>query len=433
MPIPQEWLQYAPKPRDLANGKEWNVFLSYRSVNRTWVLNLYDILKELGYKVFIDQVELAAGDDLVLRLGAALNKSQSGILIWSAAAADSAWVQREYSKMTNMSLSDPSFFFVPVKLDGTAFPGLADALVFVDFSSYPDGPNGGELLRLLHGISGKALSPEGARFANDQNELAIDMANQVDAAKRNNDPDEITRLFNENSLPWKTTASLGCKAAENLIKLGRNDEAIQLLARVKEQFPKAIRPKQMLALALARRKNDADLKEAQKILSTLYTQGERDPETVGIYARTWMDRYNKSKEPADLRQSRNYYEEAYKKAPDDYYTGINAASKSVFLDEYEKGAAIAQKILDNVGSKAVPSDYWKTATIAEAFLILKRYAEAADMYQQAVDTAPTEYGSHESTWGQAKLLMEKLKPSMEERALMTVAFAHLEKDAKQNA
>ena len=422
MPIPQEWLQYAPKPRDLPSGKEWNVFLSYRSVNRTWVLNLYDILKELGYKVFIDQVELAAGDDLALRLGNALNKSQSGILIWSAAAADSAWVQREYSKMTNMSLNDPSFRFVPVKLDEAAFPGLADATIFIDFSSYPDGPNGGELLRLLNGIAGKALSPEAARFANNQNELAIDMANQIDAAKRNDDADEITRLFNENSLPWKTTASLGCKAAENLIKLGKNEEAISLLTKVKDQFPRAIRPKQMLALALARKRNDTDLREAQKILSTLYTQGERDPETVGIYARTWMDRYNKSGNPSDLRQSRNYYLEAYKRAPDDYYTGINAASKSVLLNEYDNGTAIAEKILENIGIEAVTGDYWKTATIAEAFLILKRYQEAGVMYQQAVDIAPTDRGSHKSTMEQAKLLMDKLQTSDNERKNVLNAF-----------
>ena len=54
--IPAEWLQYAPKPNPLTDGNEWNVFLSYRSVNRTWVLNLYDVLTELGHKVFFRPV-----------------------------------------------------------------------------------------------------------------------------------------------------------------------------------------------------------------------------------------------------------------------------------------------------------------------------------------------------------------------------------------
>jgi hypothetical protein len=39
-----QWLDLAPRPDVLPPGKEWHVFLSYRSVNRPWVLGLYDIL-----------------------------------------------------------------------------------------------------------------------------------------------------------------------------------------------------------------------------------------------------------------------------------------------------------------------------------------------------------------------------------------------------
>jgi len=37
---------------------------------------------------------------------------------------------------------------------------------------------------------------------------------------------------------------------------------------------------------------------AQEILGTLYQQHERDLETLGIYARTWMDRYTRSQDVA---------------------------------------------------------------------------------------------------------------------------------------
>ena len=37
------------------------MFLSYRSVDRLWVLGLYDVLKELDYEVFLDQVVLVGG------------------------------------------------------------------------------------------------------------------------------------------------------------------------------------------------------------------------------------------------------------------------------------------------------------------------------------------------------------------------------------
>src|SRR3954469_4674987 len=87
--LPNEWLKYAPPPRPLGPGENWNVFLSYRSVNRPWVLNLYDVLRQQGQKVFIDQCVLLPGDPLILRLQDALNTSQAGVLIWSKATGDS--------------------------------------------------------------------------------------------------------------------------------------------------------------------------------------------------------------------------------------------------------------------------------------------------------------------------------------------------------
>ena len=71
------------------------------------------------------------------------------------------------------------------------------------------------------------------------------------------------------------------------------------------------------------------------------------------------------------------------------------------------------------------SDYWKTATIGEIFLIQKKYKEAGDMYEKAVAMARTERGSHESTFTQAKRLMEKLQPTDEERKLIEGVFKHL--------
>ena len=426
--IPREWLQYAPKPRPLNADEEWNVFLSYRSVNRTWVLNLYDVLVDLGYKVFIDQCELAAGKDLVMRLSEALKKSQAGILIWSAAAAQSDWVYKEYERLETKSTRNPNFNFVPIRLDKTELPEFADSKIFVDFSSYPDGPNGGELLRLVHGIVGLPLSREAAHFANEQDEKFKDTAVEIDAAIRNRDPEEIMALFEKNGLPWKTTPSLGCKAAESLTKLDRNTEALQILQKLNEQFPGAIRPKQLLALALARRGEEGDLKQAQKILAKLYAEGERDPETLGIYARTWMDRYNSSGDFNDLEQSRSYYAEAFEKAQDDYYTGVNAAAKSVFLGSEEdltKAMEYAKKIETLIGTKSHPGDYWKTATVAEILLMQKRYKEAAEVYKDAIRMARTETGSHKTTWKQAVRLMEKLQPPEEDRRAILDVFKHI--------
>ena len=420
--IPADWLKYVPKPLPLEDGKMWNVFLSYRSVNRGWVLNLYDVLTELGFEVFLDQYVLKPGDSLAKSLEDGLENSQAGVLIWSNSAKDSEWVRNEYDVMISKATKDKKFYFVPVKIESVKLPTFANTKLFIDFTEYPDGPNGGDLLRLVHGLVGKPLSDEAVHFAYEQDEASAIAAAKITAAIRNNRPKKLIQLFEEGETPWKTTASLACKASEGLIKLGEEDEAIKMLEAVEKDFPKSIRPKQLRALALARRGKGNDLDDAQDILAELYALNHLDPETLGIYGRTWMDRYKSSGNQTELRQSRNYYAEAFEKAPDDYYTGINAAAKSILLGEADKGKTIAEKVEKIVGDKPVPGDYWQTATIAEVLLIQKKYKEAATMYQQAVDIAPTEIKSHESTSKQAKLLLEKLEADDETKSEVLRAF-----------
>jgi hypothetical protein len=429
MAVREDWLRLAPKPRPLAGDDKWNVFLSYRSVNRIWVLNLYDVLHQQGFQVFLDQVVLAGGAELIRTLEDGLDRSQAGILVWSSASADSDWVRREYETMEDQSTDKKGFCFVPVRLDASQLPTFAKRRVFFDFSSYPDGPNGGELLRLLHAIVGQPLSDEATHFAAEQDAAAKQAAAEIDAAIFNKDPELLTELFDKGGLAWKTSSALACKAAEGLIKLGKNDEAITMLEKGEQDFPHAIRPQQLRALALARRGNDGDLRKAQQILGALYQRGEKDPETLGIYGRTWMDRYDKSKDPSDLQQSRDLYAEAFERAKDDYYTGINAAAKSVLLgapEDIDRGAKLAVDVQQIVGKDPTQGDYWKTATVGEVFLLMKNYSDAARLYKAAVAMARSEVGSHKSTWKQACRLMAKLQPSEDQRALIRAAFSHLD-------
>src|SRR5262249_30227531 len=150
------------------------------------------------------------------------------------------------------------------------------------------------------------------------------------------------------------------------------------------RFARAIRPRQLHALALARRNQDSDLRQAQRLLGALYEAGERDPETLGIYGRTWMDRYSKSGDRSDLEQSRDLYAEAFERASDDYYTGINAASKSVLLgtaEDLAKANDYAARVQMIVGTEPHAGDYWMTATVGEVFLLMKNYTDAARLYK----------------------------------------------------
>lgn len=429
MPPADQWLRLAPQPRPLGPGEKFHVFLSYRSVNRMWVINLYDVLHQQGFEVFLDQVVLAGGAELLRVLEDGLEQSQAGILVWSSSARESDWVRGEYHTLERQARSRKDFCFVPIRLDSAKLPAFAEGRVFLDFSSYPDGPNGGELLRLLHGITGQPLTPEAAHFAAEQDALAKQQSDEIGAAIRNKDREGLLELFAAGGLSWETSSALACKAAEGLIKLGHPQDAIAMLEEVERRFPRAIRPQQLRALALARRNQEGDLRKAQRVLGTMYEAGERDPETLGIYGRTWMDRYGASGDLSDLAQSRDLYAEAFERAQDDYYTGINAASKSVLLgspEDLARAEEYAARVQKIVGTEPKDGDYWMTATVGEVFLLMRRYADAARLYKAAVATARSEKASHQSTWTQARRLMEKLGPSADERVLIRSAFGHLE-------
>ena len=137
-------------------------------------------------------------------------------------------------------------------------------------------------------------------------------------------------------------------------------------SRVEGGVPKALRPKQLRGLALAR---SGQTMKAQLVLGKLYAAGEIDPETLGILARTWMDWYNQSGDPLFLLKSRDLYRQAFEAFPTDYYTGINAASKSLLAGEKETAAQLAARLQKIVGDKPVANDYWMTATAAELQLL----------------------------------------------------------------
>lgn len=283
MPIAEEWLRFAPPPRALGPGEQWNSFLSYRSVRLPWLLNLYDVLQELGHKVFLDQMVQDRGGPPVA--ANALGASQAAALIWSP-ETDTAWVSRERGALERMAGERATFTYIMVQVGEGALSAFPQNRAFRGFATYPDGPAGGEILRFLHAAAGQQLSPEAEQFAHDQDLAAKQGTDEVRLAIKADNPDRLVQIFAQDGLPWKTSAVLGGRVAQGLIDFGRNQEAIGVLVALEQQFPKAVRPRQLNALALARRAEHSgettDLEAAREILAGLYDTGQRDPETVGI-------------------------------------------------------------------------------------------------------------------------------------------------------
>lgn len=141
-----------------------------------------------------------------------------------------------------------------------------------------------------------------------------------------------------------------------------------------------------------------------------------------------MDRYKESNNVSDLEQARRYYAEAFEKAPDDYYTGINAAAKSILLGTDQDlmiAEDYAKRTLKIIGTSPWPNDYWKTATVAELLLIDKKYKNAGDMFLEAIKIEANSLGNHESTRNQAIKLLDRLTTNEMDRIEVLRAFEHL--------
>ena len=414
-----KWLDLAPKPGALAPGKEWHVFLSYRSVNRPWVLALYDILNGLGYKVFLDQYVLTAAAPLAISLGEALDASQSAIMIWSGSYEDSAWCKQEFAKLETMQNAMKGFQYVIARIDETEITGLAATKLWIDFAKQREGPAGSGLLSLLYGLQLQPLPPSAVKLAAQVDEQMKDGLLNVKACREAGDADMLVALAVTDDMAWTGSPMLLCAAAEGLIAAKKIPEAVKVLDRAQQMFPKALRPKQLQGLALAR---SGQAMKAQLVLAKLHVAGEIDPETLGILGRTWMDRYNQTGEKTFLLKSRDLYRQAFEAFPKDYYTGINAASKSLLAGEKETAAQLAERVQKIVGDKPIPNDYWMTATAAEVQLLQGKVEAAAQLYQAAVLMAPLDHGSHESTYGQAKLLLSTLGATEEQKMLLAATF-----------
>jgi TIR domain/MAP3K TRAFs-binding domain len=417
--VHENWTDLAPPPPPLATGKNWHVFISYRSANRSWAIALYDILNGLGYKVFLDQYVLTAAAPLALSLGEALETSQSAILIWSRKYEDSEWLRKEFAALETIEHAKNGFHYVIVRVDDSQMPGFAAAKLWIDFSQQPEGPGGSGLLRMLYGLQNKPLPPEAVKLAAKVDGEMQDGLFSVKACRDAGDAEGLVVLTATNDMAWTGSPMLLCAAAEGLIAMKKIPEALNVLDLAEQAFQNAVRPKQLRGLALAR---SGETLKAQFVLGKLYAAGEIGPETLGILAQTWMDRYNQTGNKTLLVKSRDLYRQAFEAFPSDYFTGINAASKSLMLGEKETAAQLAKRVQDLVGNKAVPGDYWRTATVADVQLLQGNFDAAGDLYIEAVMAAPYDLGSHESVYGQTQELLVALGATQEQKAKIAAAF-----------
>ena len=108
------------------------VFISYATADRTEVLKFHQDLLERGIDPFLDIMDIQPGDDVVMSINGALERSDFYVLVWSAAARDRYWVNSEISAAMVLEQRRARPFVFIVRLDDSELPPVLAPRRYLD-------------------------------------------------------------------------------------------------------------------------------------------------------------------------------------------------------------------------------------------------------------------------------------------------------------
>lgn len=389
---------------------EYHVFISYRSTDRKWANQLVTRLEGIGFKVFIDHRELIAGDQLMNRLQAALDRSRSAVVLMSKGWLESKWCQEEANALLHSAVEQSSFRVVPVRIDECTPPALWKSRLWLDFSK-ASGPEGMAFRQLQFALLGKTPPPEDAtetKVFKAETAATDDLIREVRAAAAGG-PERVYVLWKKWREAEMPDGPANLLVAQSLVSLARPDQALNILKHAQP----GDRADQLRALALAKTEN---IDEAIQLLRKLYDRKKLEPdsdmdsETGGILAGRYKQRWIKGGRTnnADLLAAFNIYRETFERTKDSY-PGINAAAMAMELGDRGEMLRIAQQVLSSLqGARVEDFDHWKLATFGEVYLLLGDLDNAKKWYGKAVAYCPECHQDIAVMRRQARRNLEKL-------------------------
>ncbi len=201
---------------------------------------------------------------------------------------------------------------------------------------------------------------------------------------------------------------------EALLRAGATLQAYDTVADGLRQFPRDLRLRQLLALALAR---TGASRLANVELQKLVVEGHADEETLGLLARThkdlWVTSAAATERQQHLRLALEHYRAAYSLSQG-YWSGINAATTALLLGEHEDASRLAAQVraecLARLEDGGRDKDrYWLLATLGEAALVLSDITQAAAWYTQAMAHGTGRVSDLVSTRRNARLIVQQLQ------------------------
>ena len=243
-----------PQRRLPAGKNSYDVFISYRSSDRAWAMALYDALKLAGWEPFLDQYDLVPGANLETSLTESLQASSSGVILWSSRTKDSKWCERERTSDDHSvrRTVDPLSATCSPSSMGEPLPLFARTDLYIDFVDSPEGPRGVNLLKLICGMRGVSLAPEAVEMAQKIDQDAQQILASINGAIEAGNPPRLREIGTSAEPGILASPGPVLAAAQGLISMGKNEEALEVLKNAYAYFPQSIRVMQLKGLALRR-------------------------------------------------------------------------------------------------------------------------------------------------------------------------------------
>lgn len=116
----------------LGDNSAVKIFISHNAKDKATARLLAGLFADRGISFWFDEYEIKPGESITGGIGKGIEEYDVFILMWSAAAKASKWVDTELRAAIRKRVDDTSFRLIPLMLDETALPALvADYRGFV--------------------------------------------------------------------------------------------------------------------------------------------------------------------------------------------------------------------------------------------------------------------------------------------------------------